>query len=153
MTPNPKRVMKLGRNSTFLRFTSRKSGKKFQAFWFTEVWSGYGSKKTTCCLNTLYIYTYISQHGSQVSVLKSNNQVGGVEKQLAAEGESWYSSRSWDAAQPRPRQAAESMRALAPQHLGFKRLFWCLDCRCTSGKKLWLGCKIHKLRTPTSYSH
>ena len=101
----------------------------------------------------IHIYIYIYQHGSQVSVLKSNNQVGGVEKQLAAEGESWYSSRSWDAAQPRPRQAAESMCALAPQHLGFKRLFWCLDCRCTSGKKLWLGCKIHKLRTPTSYSH
>ena len=50
----------IGQKLNFLWFphkfpTFRKSGKKFQAFWFTEVWSGYGSKKTTCCLNTLYV--------------------------------------------------------------------------------------------------
>ena len=35
--------------------TFRKSGKKFQAFWFIKVWSGYGSKNYTCYLNTLYM--------------------------------------------------------------------------------------------------
>ena len=47
----------IGQKFNFLWFPQkltvfRKSGKKFQAFWSTEVWSGYGSKMFTWTLNT-----------------------------------------------------------------------------------------------------
>ena len=50
----------IGQKFNFLWFfhkclTFRKSGKKFQAFWSTEVWSIYGSKMSTWTLNTLYV--------------------------------------------------------------------------------------------------
>ena len=49
---------KIGQKLNFLFFyhkylTFRKSGKKSQAFWTSEVWSGYGSKMFTWTLNTL----------------------------------------------------------------------------------------------------
>ena len=69
MTQNPKLVVKLGKNSTFYDFPTNfpplgSQGKNFKHFGSQRSDLDMG-KKTTCCLNTLYMpYTKLERLGS-----------------------------------------------------------------------------------------